>query len=364
MARVVIATEHLPGRTVRTTEGRELLYFSGTSYLGMSTHPRFLELIAEGLQRYGSNFGGSRRSNLQLPIFEEMEQLLANWMLAEAALVLASGTQAAQLAARVARQSASKVFVEPGTHIALSDNWTSEIPFPKQDRTSEIPFPNHKRTSEIPFSNHDTPPENTLLLRNSVDPLHCRPTPLPKGYLAHFDRIHLLVDDSHGMGVTGRYGEGFLGFWRGYPGISTTGSLGKALAVPAGFIVGSRDFIDACRADPLFGGSSPPPPAYAYAFVRARREGLYGEQLGKLRENVAFFWVNAPDLEQYRTLPYLPIFATDDTSLANRLLERDVLISSFRYPTPDDPVITRMVLSAAHTRADVARLCYILNTYI
>ena len=68
----MISVQELPGRTVKV-KGKELLYFSGTSYLGIGKNEAFREQLLEGMKRYGTNYSSSRTSNLQLAIYEETE---------------------------------------------------------------------------------------------------------------------------------------------------------------------------------------------------------------------------------------------------------------------------------------------------
>ena len=52
-------------------DGKEYLYFSGTSYLGIAQDPDFLDILADNLFLYGANHGQSRVNNIRLHVFEE-----------------------------------------------------------------------------------------------------------------------------------------------------------------------------------------------------------------------------------------------------------------------------------------------------
>ena len=65
-----------PGRTA-IANGKEYLFFSGYSYLGMSHVPEFAELIKEGIDKYGWLFPSSRISNTQLELFTQFEAKLS-----------------------------------------------------------------------------------------------------------------------------------------------------------------------------------------------------------------------------------------------------------------------------------------------
>ena len=113
----MIITNTLPGRSIQI-EGKEWLYFSGTSYLGISQNKAFQNWVIEGLQKYGTHYGGSRLSNWQLGLFEQVETQLAALSGSEAALVVSSGTLAGQLVSKYFSTIGKNIFT-PNTHPAL-----------------------------------------------------------------------------------------------------------------------------------------------------------------------------------------------------------------------------------------------------
>ncbi|MGV3588073.1 MAG: hypothetical protein ACO1OF_13795 [Adhaeribacter sp.] len=115
-AQILTSTE-LPGRTL-TANGREYLYFSGTSYLGMSRNQKFQALLQEGFRQYGLNYSSSRLSNVQLAVFAETENYLATYTGAEAALTISSGLLAGQLVVQALAGSGTFIYA-PRTHPAL-----------------------------------------------------------------------------------------------------------------------------------------------------------------------------------------------------------------------------------------------------
>ena len=119
--------KHLPGRTVQI-DNEPWLYFSGTGYLGAAWNEGLQNLVRAGMQQYGLHFGGSRLSNIQLNIFAEAEEFLANYAGAEKALLLSSGTLAGQLLMRVLSQY-GEVLAAPGAHPAIWANAVPEVNF-------------------------------------------------------------------------------------------------------------------------------------------------------------------------------------------------------------------------------------------
>jgi 8-amino-7-oxononanoate synthase len=59
-----------------------------------------------------------------------------------------------------------------------------------------------------------------------------------------------------------------------------------------------------------------------------------------------------------------PVFYTPENALFDYLLNEKIFISHFAYPKPNDPPITRVVLSALHTAADIEFLTVKINNFL
>ncbi len=331
-----------PGRTVEI-EGQSYLYFSGTGYLGLNQHPHFKALVLEGIERLGVNFGGSRRSNLRFEMFEQVEGLFAEWASAPASLLFSSGSLAGQVLHRV-MSNLGEVLYAPGTHPAL---WGEKQPPSLDYQEWSIWLLEQLEHRKLP----------TIIFANSIDPLRSRAydfswvRQIPEGPL-----VYLVIDDSHGFGITGPNGMGIYGKVEmpAWVQLLVLASLGKAFSLPAGIILGQQEIIDKCWESPFFGGASPFPPAYLYAFLKS--EDLWREQLDKLRGLIHYLDEGIKGLELFQHLEGYPVYYCEDDKLAEGLWQENIMISSFPYPGPNDPLITRVVLNALHQTEDVKRL--------
>lgn len=335
-------TDGGPGRAV-LIEGKEYLYFSGTSYLGLNQHETFKALVQEGIDRYGVNFGGSRRSNLRFDLFSKAEDLFCTWTGAPASLLFSSGTLAGQILHRI-MSKLGQVLYAPGTHPALwgvtglpsvdYEAWTLQLQTQLQQRQ-----------------------EICVIFANSIDPLRSRAydfdwvAEIPAG-----PPVYIVIDDSHGFGVTGPEGIGV------YKSLKTPAwvkrvvlaSLGKAFSLPAGIILGEKEIIDQCWDSPFFGGASPLPPAYLYALLAA--PSLWRKQLEVLRTRIDDFDQSISAFPYLQHLEGYPVYFCLKNELAAQLWEKGIMISSFPYPGPNDPLVTRIVINALHQQMDVDRL--------
>jgi 7-keto-8-aminopelargonate synthetase-like enzyme len=345
--------DQLPGRTLYI-EGEEYLYCSGTSYLGISFNEEFRERLLEGMARYGTNYSSSRNANLQLRVFEEVESYLAAYTGAEAALTFSSGLLAGQVLVQALLGSWPFIYA-PGTHPAV---WRdiSDSPDIKQSFEEWA----DRLLQEVLYM----PEPHVILVCNSLDPLHARSHSF--SWLAALPpekQYTVIIDDSHGLGVTGTDGAGIYNQLPRVPHVRliVISSLGKAFGIPAGVILGDEQLIAQLRESPFFGGASPAVPAYLYAFLHS--QSIYKEARQKLFNNIAQFEQQLDQPEMFRAFDHFPVFSTASHALCSYLQEHHVLISSFRYPTPAHEPITRVILSSLHTPEDLQRLTHLINRF-
>ncbi len=344
----------LPSRILR--EGDDIfLYFSGTSYLGVGCQPTFRAALTTAMTRQGTIFSASRNGNLQLSVYDHFEQHLADWVGAAAALTVSSGLLAGQLAVRTMPPSAQWHYA-PNTHTAI---WAHDT----------ITTPSNDFDTFIEYFFTQYPAEQTAVIAcNSVDPLRCLPINFDwVTRLETLPNVHLLIDDSHGLGLLGRDGRSVYDTLQRacsaqlMSRITVVSSLAKAMGLAGGVILGTAARIAAVRRNPFFGGASPMLPAYAEATLAAWDSfGIWRE---RLLRNIAFFkalLIEKNLLHYFRFLPDYPVFYCHETALVAALYEEKIFISAFHYPAPTDPLIVRIIVSALHEKLDLERLATVI----
>ncbi len=355
----MIKIDHLPGRTL-TLNNEEYLFFSGTSYLGMGLQPAFRTALNEGLDRYGTIFSASRNNNLQLDIYEKAENYLAEWTGAEAALTVTSGLLAGQLA--VQSLPPQRFIYAPSVHPAIWKNTINGL----QNTTPQYKFDSYEHFTQniVDMVSQDSTP--VVICCNAIDPLKC--TVYDFSWIVQLPDnldITLIFDDSHAIGIVdsvsnnpkngaGNF-EKLRQLAKANVKLIVIASLAKALGIPGGVILSDPLTIQTIRQNPLFVGASPIVPAYLHAFLNA--QNVYQEARQILRTNIELFKkLNETLLPNFRFLDNYPVFYTEKNELYNSLFKHKTMISSFSYPQPTDPPITRIVLSALHTEEDIRRL--------
>lgn len=325
-------TEITPGTTVNIN-GKELLFFSGFAYLGLQHHPDFKAALKEGIDKYGTIFISSRIANVKLTLFEELEHTLKNDQ--EAAVTFSSGYMASQAASQYAKSRGTLIYA-PNTHPALQ----------QQQAVPAMPWQDWAAQTIHTINNND---HNYVILADGVNPLSS--TINDFSWLTQINKnVLILIDDSHGIGIIEhqlpqRPNLDYL----------ISASLAKAYSVQGGVISGKNVHINAIKKLPIFTGGTPMMPASAYAFLKSLP--LHQKQKELLNQRIAYFKGICNELHN----PFsLPVFLLKHVS-AEYLLDNNIVISSFGYPNPDSPVINRIIVTAAHSYAQLDRLNELLK---
>ena len=349
--------DQLPDRTV-DHQGQAYLFFSGTAYLGIPQHPAFHQLLTDSMRRYGTVFGSSRNGNVRLGVYEEAESKLASRIGAEAALTLSSGMMAGQVVINWLQSQHYTFVYAPKAHPALWHSPTVTLP--------QLSFADW--ADQLPDQLNGLPPGPVAILINSLDAvcsnyydfswLNTLPNNRP---------ITLVVDDSHGLGVL----NNGWGIWPAIPRIAGsnpatirvvgTGSLAKGMGLPGGVVFGNADAVKAIRQTAFFGACSPIPPAYLDAFLRA--DALYAEGQERLQRNIKLAEECLLPTGLFHHAGGYPVFFTEHDPLYAQLLQKNILIYSFAYPTTADRANTRVVISAFHETADIEQLAGAVSSY-
>jgi 8-amino-7-oxononanoate synthase len=336
---------HTPGRTA-IVDGKEYLFFSGYSYLGMNHVPEFIELVKEGIDKYGLLFPSSRISNTRLNLLEEFEAKLSSINGMEETVCFSSGFLAGRAVVDLFKRE--DYSCAPLTHPAINFERT-------QNGGDKITL--REPQGDITFDSWLKQPtsEKSILVFDSVNPLTAEVNDV--SFLdAINNKLTCIIDDSHGTGLINN-GKGVAGSLSKKHDNIITFSLSKAYNLVGGAVSCSKEIAEQLRASPFYTASTSISPAFAFAFLKG--QDLYKQQREKLKKNIETFRTLTND--QLKSHGELPIFILPVEVNENILEEAGIIISSFAYPDPAGESIKRVVLNALHTESDLQVLASALK---
>ncbi|NVJ86423.1 MAG: aminotransferase class I/II-fold pyridoxal phosphate-dependent enzyme [Algoriphagus sp.] len=341
------------GRLIEV-EGKEYFYFSGTSYLGIAQNSDFLDVLANNIFEYGSNFGQSRKNNIQLQVFDEFEEYFAQSAGAEGAAVFSSGYLAGIAAWKSLREVSEEVWIGPDAHPSIiPDGLKAGI------QLSFKQWKNHCLELSESLS-----PQSILIIGNAVDALHVEIHDYAwVQEIAKKHKVFLLIDDSHAFGIVG---DGIFGTYSKWKHssihLTVSGSLGKGLGLPAGIVLSDQQQLEKIQSTPLFTGASPGSPAHLQTFLEMQH--TYEVAQEQLKENIQYFYERTAFLPQVVGYADFPIFRYTKDLWVEQLEKSGIITSSFPYPHSHSPKVNRIVLSAFHEKEDIQFLADILDNLV
>ncbi|WP_339919815.1 aminotransferase class I/II-fold pyridoxal phosphate-dependent enzyme [uncultured Flavobacterium sp.] len=328
-------------------EGESYLYFGGTAYLGMPANTDFQQLIVKNILRWGSAYGSSRNSNIQLTAYQKGEQFLMDYIHAQATVTVSSGMLAAKLVIEELAPHTDVFFHFPNTHTALKV-------------ANSVPF----------FIENDLNPrlldstiERITILTDAVTTFQIKGVDLaPIDLIASNKEVTLVIDESHSLGVLGNNGCGIFStiHHKNIKRKIMVASLGKAMGVTGGVIASDKYFINQIMNSPSFVSSAGMSPALIEALGEA--ETIYKSQHIKLKNNLKYIDSVLVKNEAFAFNPEYPVIYPEIEGINELLKARNIIVTNFKYPT-DGKDLNRIIFTANHTEDDLNKIISILNQY-
>lgn len=276
-------------------DGREYLYFAGTSYLGLAGRAEIIEASCEAVRRYGVHSATSRTGFGNNPVTLAVEDLAAQFFGTEDAFYFVSGYVGNHILIRTLSGKFEAVFIDELAHYSLHEAarfaGLPVIPFRHRD-----PEDLRQRLAQSVGKG-----QRPLLMTDGVFPMTGALAPIDEyaRVLQEYAPAAILIDDAHGIGVLGEHGRGtleHLNLWskkangtieEGGLALCLCGTMSKAIGGFGGIIMGSRPFVERARSSShYFDGASAPPSAAAGATAKALELVMREPELRqRLREN-------------------------------------------------------------------------------
>ncbi len=345
--------------TTAIFNGKEVIMLGSNNYLGLTTHPKVRQAAIDAIKTYGTSCTGSRFLNGTLELHLELERRLARYMGTEAALTFTTGYQAnvGTISALVGR--GDYVIIDKEDHASIVDGCLMSYGELKRFSHNDV------RSLETVLSRL---PDNAgkLVVVDGVYSMGGDIAPLPeiiaicKKYGAR-----IMVDDAHGVGVTGPNGRGTAAYFNMMDDVDVImGTFSKSFASVGGYIAGKADvihYIQHHARSLIFSASLPPANA---GTVLACLDVIENDLsiVPKLWENANFMREQLTrmgfDTGKSNT-PIIPIIIRDElrTVLAWRALaDSGVYVNPVLPPgVPANASLLRTSYTATHTRSQLER---------
>jgi len=355
---------------------KPFLKMNSNNYLGLSLHPRVIAAEERATAAFGAGPGAVRFISGSFEAHVELERRLAAFHGREAGMILSSA-YATSLGVLVPLASSETAFVSDElNHNCIINAMRLARPHGKFIYRHNDIEDLEAKLEEAAGSGA----RRCLVVTDGVFSMRGDSAPLPeiqelaRKYDDRFpENVAVVMDDSHGVGTLGAGGRGTEEL-TGSRADVLIATLGKALGVNGGYVVGSADLIRYLRETaPMYIYSNPITPGEAVAATQALAilDSDEGRRLlAHLRKMTEKFEKGLVDLG-YETIPgphpVTPLMVRDTpktSALVRHLFDRAVLATGLSYPVvPKGDESIRFQVAADHTPADIEQVLGVLESF-
>jgi 8-amino-7-oxononanoate synthase len=334
--------------------GEKKLMFGSNSYLGLTNHPKLIEAAQAALAKYGTGASGSRLLNGNLDLHEKLDNMLAEFVNKEAAVVFGTGFQVNIGVIPSILSRNDFLIMDEDNHASIFEG--SRLTFAKV-----LKYKHNDMESLESVLKKTIPNQIKLIVIDGIFSMEGDICKLDKIVeLANKYDASVMVDDAHGIGVLGEGGRGTSNHFGLEDNIDLImGTFSKSFASLGGFIASDRttiEFIKHQARSLLFSaGTTPASAATVIAALEVMKEEP--ERLEQLWENTIYAR-NLLTQEGFEigntSTPIIPIKVGTDTKAYQYfalMLEKGVYVNCVVTPAvkPNEAIL-RYSLMATHTK--------------
>jgi glycine C-acetyltransferase len=337
-------------------DGRPVLVLCSGNSLGLADHPRVREAAADAAMRWGVGAGAARMASGTMTLHRRLEERLARFTGADAAVVLGSGSLANLGVIPALARKGEVVFHDELAHASIVDGCRLA--------GADVFAYRHDDPDHLAWGLQQAAGRGALIATDGVFSLDGDVAPLEDIVeLAHRHDLRVLVDEAQAIGAIGPGGRGAVAEAGLEDEVDViTGSLGKALGSYGGFAccdhVTARFLVNHARS--LAHSTATPPVAVAAAMAALE---LLEEQPRRVEKLIG----NAETLRDELTregfdvagasthiVPLLVGSAETAMEIVENALDQGVFCEAVLPPTaPDGAARLRLAVMASHTRPEL-----------
>ena len=344
--------------TTAIFEGKKVVMIGSNNYLGMTIDPRVRSAACEAIEQYGTSMTGSRFLNGTIELHLELDRRLAEFVGKEAALVFPTGYQTNVGTISSLVQKGDFVVIDKDSHASIVDG--------AMMARGEMKRFLHNDSKNLDSVLSKLPGDaGKLVIVDGVYSMGGDIAPLPEIVsVCKKHNARILVDDAHGIGVTGD-GRGTAAHFDLTDEVDLImGTFSKSFASLGGFIAGSEDvvhYIQHFARSLVFSAAIPAPSAAAVLKVLDIVESE-PQHVEKLWENAEYMRAGLRELG-FNTgnseTPIIPVIIGEEylTSKAwSSLIDEGAYTNPVVPPgVPPNKSLLRTSYMARHTREQLDR---------
>jgi glycine C-acetyltransferase len=351
--------EEVLGGSKVIVNGREMGMYASYSYLGLVGHPRINAAAKAAVDKFGTGTHGVRTLAGSLTLHSELEETIADFKHAEAAITYTSGyaTNLTVISTLIGR--GDYVISDKLNHASIVDGCMmsgAEFRRFKHNDMQDL----ERRLEQVPQG------ATALVIADAVFSMDGDVIDLPNVVaLCRKYNAYLMMDEAHSVGVLGKTGRGIEEHFDMWGSVDIKmGTLSKTIPSVGGYVAGKRELIDYLRhASRAYIFSAALPPAQAAAANESFKVILDEPwRLEKLNANTQQFISGLKGMgfdTMLTTTAIVPVLCGTDErayALTQACQRNDVFVLPVVSPAvPEGLARLRATVLASHEPGEIAR---------
>jgi len=349
--------------------GKKYLYFAGTGYYQLQTHPEIIKAASDAILKYGIGSATSRAITGTTNLIIKLEQKIADFFETEDAAYLPSGylSNIAGIQALDKMNLFDKIFIDENSHYCTFEGAVlSQKPLIKfKHRDSSC----LQRKIQEYLNNNEKP----LIVSDGMFPIWAEIAPIDK-YLEIAEKYNgiIWIDDAHPVGILGKNKRGtYEHFNLKSDKLYMGATLSKAFGAYGGIIPGSKEFISYVKKGSVVTGSNSPMNAAVAAGIKGLEIVRNNPEIHeKLSENTYFLKQGLKSIGIPVDDNHIPIVAFTLSSadkmqrVHQALMNKGIYIQYVNYVGSGENGALRIVITSSHSKKQIDYLVNCLKEII
>ncbi|MGE5462665.1 MAG: aminotransferase class I/II-fold pyridoxal phosphate-dependent enzyme [Syntrophothermus sp.] len=353
------AVEEMLSDSKVRVNGRIMGMYASYSYLGLVGHPRINEAAKRAVDKFGTGTNGVRTLAGTLTIHDELEETIANFKHAEAAITYTSGYATNLTVISTLMGRGDYIFSDKLNHASIVDGCLMS--------GAEFRRFRHNDMAHLENLLKNAPPDVAkLVIADSVFSMDGDIIDLPRVLeLCREYNAWLMIDEAHSVGVLGEKGTGI----EEYYGLGDVidikmGTLSKTIPSVGGYVASKKEIITYLRhASRAYIFSAALPPAQAAAANEAFKVILDEPwRIERLNQNTRQFIGGLKSMgfdTMLTETAIVPVLCGDDDrafAMTREAQHNDVFVLPVVSPAvPEGLARLRATVTAAHEPSEIER---------
>ncbi len=333
--------EHLNSAEI-SIEENQYINFGSCSYLGLEYHSKLKEGVKHAVDQFGTQFSTSR-TYLSIGLYDQLETELKN-MFNQPVLATASTTLGHLAALPALIEDDDIVILDLQVHSSVQ--MAAQLLKARKVQVHLIPH-NDMESLENKIKALSEKANRIWYMADGVYSMYGDFAPLDtlQKLLSKYDKLHLYIDDAHGMGWTGDNGTGYVRSQMDHhPKMVMATSLNKSFAASGGVLIFPNEEmyrkVKNCGTTLIFSGPIQPPMLGAgIESAKLHQSEEFKSLQAELKEKIEFTnrRLQELDLPQYKItespLFFIPVgLPRVIRNIIKRMKKRGFFLNSASYP--------------------------------